>query len=275
MSVSLPTSTIEPFFFAPRNRVDNQQLYGVYHEPPTWPAREVGVVLCYPHGQEMLRSHRAFHFLAAQTAFAGFPTLRFDPAGSGDSAGDGAQMTLAGWIEDIRLAVEELRTRSGVGPVVLAGLRMGASAALLAANSLSDICGMVLWEPVINGANYLEELRTLHEATINRFFVLPRDHIPTAHPAELLGFAMPNPLRAAIEQVNLLEVAAPRSRALLLDEHQGAPEMAALAAHFAQTTRVAHEIIPSFTVWVEDVDKGLVPQPLIEAIIHWLEATFP
>jgi hypothetical protein len=29
--------------------------------------------------------------------------------------------------------------------------------------------------------------------------------------------------------------------------------------------------VPTFTVWVEDVDKGLVPQPILEAIVAWLE----
>jgi hypothetical protein len=38
---------------------------------------------------------------------------------------------------------------------------------------------------------------------------------------------------------------------------------------------VSHETIPSFTVWVEDVDKGLVPQQIIEAIIAWLEKVVP
>lgn len=269
-SASLPAvDAVEPFFFGPR---DNQ-LFGCYHEPPAWPAREVGVVICYPHGQEYIRSHRACHHLAVQSARSGFPTLRFDYAGTGDSAGDASHASLANWHADLRLAVAELRARSGVGPVVLAGLRLGATLALLAAPAAADLAGLVLWEPVSNGPHYLEELRALHEEAIRRFFVEPTDHVLTARPAELVGFALSETMRTEIEGIDLLQAPPPRGKPLLLLESQGSPELAALAAHL-KPARLTHQVIPSFTVWVEDVDKGLVPQPLIEAITGWLDKEF-
>ena len=270
MSAQLVRSTIEPFFFGPPTR----QLYGCYHEPSSWPVREVAVLLCYPFGHEMIRSHRAFRHLAARMAQAGFPTLRFDAYGTGDAAGDTADTTLEGWIGDIGAAVEELRARSGADAVVLAGLRLGATLALLAAPTVRDVAGLIAWEPVCSGVRYLEELRALHEAAISRFFVLPKDHVATSRPTELLGFAMPAALRAGIERTDLLQIPPLRGRPQLLLESQGAAEMAALAAHLGAAAPVTHEIIPSFTVWVEDVDKGLVPQPLIEAMTRWLEGTF-
>jgi pimeloyl-ACP methyl ester carboxylesterase len=268
------TSAIEPFFFGAHNR----QLYGCYHEPPTWPARDAGVLLCYPHAHEMIRAHRAFHRLAEQLAHAGFPTLRFDSYGTGDSGGNSADVTIEGWMSDMQMAADALRERSGVGHVVLTGMRLGATVALRAAPTLPDVAGLVLWEPLCSGANYLEELRILHEAAINRFFVLPRDYAATPRPTELLGFAMPERLRTEIEAIDLLLEPPLRSLPLLVIESQGAPEMAALVAHLGagvSSAQVTHQVIPSFTVWVEDVDKGLVPQPLIEAITQWLEVTFP
>src|SRR5215217_413896 len=67
-------------------------LYGVYHPPKSQPGRPVrttGVVLCYPLGQEYMRAHRAFRQLATLLTKSGFPVLRFDYYGTGDSGGDG------------------------------------------------------------------------------------------------------------------------------------------------------------------------------------------
>ena len=46
------------------------------------------MVLCYPGGQEYIRSRRAFRQLAIRLSSAGFPVLRFDYHGCGDSSGD-------------------------------------------------------------------------------------------------------------------------------------------------------------------------------------------
>lgn len=261
---------IEPCFFGPRAR----RLFGCYHEPQTWPAREYGVVLCYPVGQEYIRSHRACQHLASAIARAGFPTLRFDYYGTGDSAGDPDEVDLSRWRGDLALAVEELRARSGVGPVVVAGLRLGASLALTAAPRIDDLAGLVLWEPVVSGSAYLDELAAQHDEAILRYFVQPQDYLRTARPAELLGFPVGGPLRAALESLDLLAAQPPRARPLLLVESHGAPEHAALAARLGTGAKLAHEHVPSFTVWTDDVDKGLVPREVIAAIVAWLEKVF-
>lgn len=263
------TDQIEPFFFGPAGR----QLYGCYHEPHGWPAREQAVLICYPYGQEYLRSHRACHHLAAQAARAGFPVMRFDYSGTGDSADAGPELDLAQWQADLRLAATELRKRSGVEQVVLAGLRLGASLALAAAPRTQGLAGLVLWEPVVDGRGYLAELQARHDETIRRFFVLPKDYRPGAQPTELLGFALGDAMRAAVVGLDLLETPVPRKPVLLVESH-AAPELAALAGRLAQGGQLTHAQVPSFTVWVEDVDKGLVPQQVIEAIVAWLEKVF-
>lgn len=261
---------LEPFFFGSRARM----LFGCYHEPQTWPAREHGVVVCYPVGQEYVRSHRACQHLASACARAGFPALRFDYYGTGDSAGDPDAVDLERWRADLALAAEELRARSGVGPVVVAGLRLGASLALTAAPRLDDLAGLVLWEPVVSGGAYLNELAAGHDEAILRYAVQPKDYLRSARPAEALGFPLGEPLRAALEGLDLLATKAPRAVPLLLVESHNAPEHAALAAHLGAAGKLTHEHVPSFTVWTDDVDKGLVPSQVIAAIVAWLEKAF-
>lgn len=263
-------SQIEPFFFGPQGR----PLFGCYHEPEGWPAREQGVLICYPFGQEYIRSHRACHHLAAQVARAGFPALRFDYSGSGDSWGEADEVDLDQWRADLRLAAAELRARSGVDQVVLVGLRLGASLALLAAPQTADLAGMVLWEPVVHGRAYLDELRAQHEAALLRFFALPQDHRATAYPGELLGFALGEAMRTTIERVDLLAAPPPRSRPTLLIANHPTEALAALSRHLGAAGQATYEHVPCFTVWTDDVDKGLVPQPVIDGITAWLDRVF-
>jgi uncharacterized protein len=265
-----PVDQIEPFFFGP----DNAQLFGCYHEPSAWPSRDHGVVICYPFGQEYIRSYRACHHLALQLARTGFPVLRFDYLGSGDSEGDDHNTTFSQAQIDLRCAIDELRTRSGVEHVILAGLRMGSSLALSVAAQISNMSGLVLWEPVVHGQQYLEELRVRHDETILRFFVQPKDYDPKARPSELLGFAISESQLHEIETLDLLQIKPPAGKPILLIESSGSTVFVALAAHLQQNTRVTTQHVPSFTVWAEDVDKGLVPQQIIEAISNWLEQGF-
>ena len=51
---------MNPFFFGESERA----LFGLYHPPKSATVRELGVVLCYPMGQEYMRAHRAFRQLA-------------------------------------------------------------------------------------------------------------------------------------------------------------------------------------------------------------------
>ncbi len=261
---------VEPFYFGPRSA----RLYGCYHEPAAWPAREVGLVVCYPVGQEYLRSHRACLHLASAAARAGFPALRFDYFGTGDSAGDPDALELARWTSDVALAVEELRARSGVGPVVLAGLRLGASLALRAAPQVEELAGLVLWEPVVSGSAWLDELAKQHHAAIQRFHSPPRSYVQSARPAELLGFPVGDRMRESLEKLDLMTVKAPRAKPMLLVDNHGGADQLALAAQLQANSRFSHEHVPSFVVWTDDVDKGLVPSQVITAIVAWLERVF-
>lgn len=271
MTAPPATEQLEPFFFGPPDR----RLYGCYHEPAVWPGREQGVVLCYPFGQEYIRSHRACHHLAAQLARAGFPTMRFDYYGTGDSQGESEETDFAGWRADLGLAVEELRARAGVERVVLAGLRLGASLALSAAAQTADLAGLILWEPVVDGPRYLAELRAKHEEALMRFFAPPKGSALGPRPAELNGFALGAAQLAALAALDLLQAQPPRGRPALLIESATTAELLALKARLEGVSRLTHEHVPSFTVWVEDVDKGLVPQQVIEAIAGWLDRVFP
>jgi pimeloyl-ACP methyl ester carboxylesterase len=94
--------------------------------------------------------HRMYVALARLLAGAGYPTLRFDLSGLGDSESrtDGLSL-LDSAMSDIREAVDWLATTQRVGRVILVGLCSGADQALIYGISDPRVCGLVLLDPTI------------------------------------------------------------------------------------------------------------------------------
>jgi exosortase A-associated hydrolase 2 len=128
-------------------------LVGMLHVPGGATAG-TGVVFCDPFGEERKSAALVMARLARAVAAAGFPALRFDYYGCGDSEGEFVDATVRSRLDDIRSAAGFLGERTGVGGICLLGLRLGGTLASLAASELSDCAGLVLIEPVADGAAY-------------------------------------------------------------------------------------------------------------------------
>ncbi|MEP7345318.1 MAG: alpha/beta fold hydrolase [Gemmatimonadaceae bacterium] len=175
-------------------------LFGVYHAPTGAITRSVGVVLCYPGPQEYRHCHFIYRTLAMALAADGFPVLRFDYFGTGDSGGETRDGTLAHWVEDIRDAVSELRDLAGVRRVSLVGIRLGAALAARACATKLPVTQLVLWDPVVSGSDYLAQLDDLQE------HVLAATHYPEDNhraPGELLGYVMTDAMRASLVELDM------------------------------------------------------------------------
>lgn len=258
----------EPFFFGEASR----QLFGIYHAPAGPQRRGGAVVLCYPFGQEYLRCHRSFRQLAIQTARAGLAVLRFDYYGCGDSAGDREDGTLRQWLNDVSTAVAEIRRRARTGPVVLAGLRLGASLAALAAAERGDIEGVALWDPIVDGTAYLGELaaaRTGLRVTAGR-----AASGAATEPTEIQGFPLTPTLAADFRRLTLERLARrPAPRVLLVDDREprAALSLAPGLEHLGARVDVKH--LPGFPIWIEE-HKGLVPSATLQSITAWALEVF-
>lgn len=143
----------ESFFFTH----SGGRLYGVLHTVEAEAQRGVGVVLVHPFMEERQDAHPVLRSLSESLAREGFPALRFDLTGNGDSSGEWSDGTVSRWCEDLSGACEQLRTSSGVGEVVLVGLRFGATLAGRCADS-AGASGLVLIQPVVRGAQYAMDL---------------------------------------------------------------------------------------------------------------------
>lgn len=106
----------------------------------------LGVVVIVGGPQYRVGSHRQFVHLARGLVRAGFPVLRFDCRGMGDSSG--AERSFEDVDADVRAAVDALLARSpSLEGVVLWGLCDAASAALMYAHRDPRVRGLVLANP--------------------------------------------------------------------------------------------------------------------------------
>ena len=133
------------------------RLFGILHEPEKL-SHGTGYVLCYPFAEERLWAQRFFVKFARELARRGDPVLRFDFMGNGDSEGKFEDADVELWLSDIGRALQTLKEKvPGVRSVGLIGLRLGATLAALAADRI-DVSRLILWDPIIDGNQYMQEI---------------------------------------------------------------------------------------------------------------------
>lgn len=141
-----------------------QDMLGIVSLPtPGVPQQSTGVVVVVGGAQYRVGSHRQFVQLARFLAAAGYPVLRFDFPGMGDSPGD--PVPFEDTAPHIAAAIDALSGRyTGVGKVVLWGLCDGASASLLYMQAKRDprVAGMVLLNPWVRSDAGLARAQVKH-----------------------------------------------------------------------------------------------------------------
>lgn len=140
---------------------ENETLFGILARPEL-PA-DLGIVVVVGGPQTRVGSHRQFVLLARALAAAGYPVLRFDVRGMGDSSGD--QRSFEALTSDIGAAIDELQSANPtVKRVVLWGLCDAASAALLYCDETRDsrIAGLCLLNPWVRSEATLAKTQVKH-----------------------------------------------------------------------------------------------------------------
>jgi len=255
--VSVSDQSISPHYFGG----PDARLFGCYHAAPAGVTPRGHMLVCNPMGHEFLGSHRAVRQLAVRLAQAGCPALRFDFFGTGDSAGDSSAGTLCRWLHDITEAVLQLKTRAGRGPVSLLGLRLGGSLALWHLQGVDAVeCeSLVLWDPIVNGREYVAELLMWH-----------RERLGAGEANEILGMPFGHGLRSEIEGMDLLTVGRPKARRILIVT-TGADSSRArsLAERLTQLgSDVSSLSFEAGLMWNEP-GKAAVPNTVIQSIVSW------
>ncbi len=254
---------MNPFFFGS----SSQSLYGVYHSPNKLAMRDEGVLLCPTFGQEYMRSHRANRQLASSLAQQGFHVLRFDYRGTGDSSGYIEDVCVSDWLEDIETAINELRETTCVNTIHVIGLRLGGLLASAAArDSKLKIKQLILWDPLISGNAYDLELQDEISKGDSKCNVVDSDD--TLH---FNGFPLYKKMRLDLSEINLCDFE-PQCKKIYHIVSSENENSNLLKSAWSSRDAYEYEHVEAPGDWnhVDQYGGIMLPQPILQAITHWL-----
>jgi pimeloyl-ACP methyl ester carboxylesterase len=146
-----PDGSIERAEF--RGRL-GEQVFSYLHMPASSPRG--AVLVCSPLHGEFVANYRREVLLARALAAAGQAVLRFHYRCSGNSDGDGRDLTFDSMREDALAGIERLRADLPGSPVTVVGTRWGSLIAASAA-SLHPEASLVLWEPLATASRFFAD----------------------------------------------------------------------------------------------------------------------
>lgn len=258
-----------PFFFGEGDR----RLLGVYDPAENaTSATPRAVVFCAPWGPEYTITYGALRRLALKLSSADRHVLRFDYLGVGDSAGEAEDGDVEGWLDDIEMAVEELKSMVGATRVSLVGIRLGAALAMEVAARRPDIDKLALWDPVVSGPAYLEELDIEHTAWIRertRYRPLPPTDVPNR-----LCTPLPPKVEQQIGAIDI-EKLSPRLKQkilLVMSKDSGSHKKTLAALAKVPSNRLGIEIVTDEPFWRLNAPTfgGSMPSGALTKITTWL-----
>lgn len=257
-----------PFFFG-----GTHHLFGCFTRGAPNRARDCAVLLCPPLGHEYVCSYQTFRKLATRLGEAGFPVLRFDYYGTGNSAGDASAPDLVdAWHESISRAVDELRVSSGRERVAVVGLRLGATLAAAVAAERGDIDTAVLWNPCATGKSYLREARMLGLAN-------PEQSTAPAIEAgsvEAAGFHFSTETVSTLSTIDLTRLDRKVANRVLLLSRDDLPASDRLAANLESAGAVCEEQrTAGYSKFMVSPIHSEVPESTIDQIQTWLNGAYP
>jgi uncharacterized protein len=256
---------VRPLFF----NAEPKRLFGVYYEPKAERGAGSPVLICPPIGHEYVRTYNTIRKLCGRLSDSGFGVLKFDYCGMGDSYGDGSESHVGEWRDNIRAAASELGRLSGQTEITIVGMRFGAT--LAAGVRLEGVIArsLVLWDPIIEGAGYLAELRQLHAACLVDTLRFRRPQPHRTSDGELLGFRFPARLQESMVPLNLLNKPFPYNNCFLVTSSQ-TPEYEALAQSLTRNTRgrFTREFVTEPAGWADSrqVESALTANRMVAAI---------
>ena len=156
--------------------------------------------MCHPLGHEYPRSYRNLQQFAIHLSNAGFDTFRFDYYGTGNSAGKSDELTTRQCIKDIQAAAAYVREQSQCEKLSIIAVRIGAP--LVMTTEIGEIENLIIWDPVMQGSNYISLLKDFHNRAISglgRFMLMRKP----SQVDQLYGHAMSPEKRQDLSDLNM------------------------------------------------------------------------
>jgi len=152
----------------------------------------------------------------------------------------------------------------------MVGLRLGGALATLAALDRGDIESMVLWNPVLDGRSYLDELSSLQKEML-RFRPKQRRNQKASPQIEILGFPFSRWFISEIENINLMTLTRKVTRNMLVMQSGPRDNDNSSDDHLnSSATHLECQRLEAPQIWLPTTDGSLlVPAQVLQAIVAW------
>jgi len=184
------------------------RLFAV-HYPAASDRSGRAVLYVPPFAEEMNRARRMATLQGRAFAASGVSTLLLDLHGTGDSAGDFRDATMARWLDDIAAAADWLNAQ-GHSSVGLWGLRFGALLACAAAAKQPDrFRELLLWQPVTDAKIMLTQFLRIRVAAamadqgVTEKTEDLRAQLSAGQSVEVAGYEISSELGQALDRMKL------------------------------------------------------------------------
>jgi alpha-beta hydrolase superfamily lysophospholipase len=218
MSQSKPS--LQPFYISGQS----ESFFATLHDA-TAPARDVAVVLCPPFGWEDMCSYRSRLEWASSLAGAGFPVLRIDYPGSGDSPGGPRDHErLRAWTDAVGASARWLSSAYPSCRILAFGIGLGGAFAYRATALGAPVDDLVLWGVRSRGRRHVRELRAFSymEHSRDDDDAPPSSTVEDSDDGSLVaaGYVLSSDTRRELDELDLAELNPERlqsARVLMLE----------------------------------------------------------
>lgn len=155
---------------------DGRRLFGMLHRPTEVAEQRTAIILLSPGVKMRVAPHRLYNHMAERFAGLGYPVLRFDFYGLGDSEGEVCEKLLADlygaiqvgrYIGDTVAAMDWLEQEVGISSFILSGLCGGAITGLLAGAQDSRVVALLgLAIPVILDGSHIDHKKYITDGQL-------------------------------------------------------------------------------------------------------------
>jgi alpha-beta hydrolase superfamily lysophospholipase len=254
-------------------------VFGFLHAPAANRARPTGVLICPPFGWEETCSYRSRRDWALDLARAGFPTLRIDLPGSGDSGGSPHdRRQLSSWTAATASAAALLRESSDIDRVAAIAIGLGGMILCKALAEHAPIDEAVLWAVPARGRTLVRELKafaSLEESASGATAGEEIEPLPLADGSVWAGgFMLSAETAGDLEQldVSALALTQGRPRRALMLGRDGVAVDQRLRSHLESCgARVTVDGGDGYGAMMAQPHEARAPQGVFETVRGWLD----